>query len=88
MFDFLGPFVVGLGGAPPSDFRLPTWLFYGFAWLTEMVWHAVHRWWEFEPYLLRCEVNKIGGVGAVAGRPRGFCRLPACSQRKGAPELG
>lgn len=60
MFEFLRPFVIGLGGQPPSDTRLPVWLVYGVAWASEMVWHAVHRLWEFEPVLSRCEVQKIG----------------------------
>uniref|UniRef100_A0A8D0BH03 Short chain dehydrogenase/reductase family 42E, member 1 n=1 Tax=Salvator merianae TaxID=96440 RepID=A0A8D0BH03_SALMN len=58
-FEFFRPLVEGLGYTFPTS-RLPLWLVYYFALLTEMVHFMVGRFYNFQPLLTRTEVYKTG----------------------------
>lgn len=58
-FEFFRPLVEGLG-YPFPRLRLPVFLIYFFAFLTEMIHHLVGRIYNFQPLLTRTEVYKTG----------------------------
>lgn len=54
-FDFFSQLAIGLGHGEPWLW-LPLRIVYGFAWMSEMLWH----WFNIEPLLTRAEVLKAG----------------------------
>ncbi|KAM6177560.1 short-chain dehydrogenase/reductase family 42E member 1 [Erethizon dorsatum] len=58
-FEFFRPLVEGLGYTFPST-RLPLTLVYCFAFLTEMSYFILRRLYNFQPFLTRTEVYKMG----------------------------
>ncbi|XP_071345016.1 short-chain dehydrogenase/reductase family 42E member 1 [Trachinotus anak] len=58
-FEFFRPLVEGLG-YPFPKVRLPLYLIYFFAFLTEMIHHFIGPFYNFQPLLTRTEVYKTG----------------------------
>ncbi|KAJ3594230.1 hypothetical protein NHX12_006561 [Muraenolepis orangiensis] len=58
-FEFFRPLVEGLGYPFPT-LRLPFWLIYFLAFLTEMIHHLISPLYNFQPLLTRTEVYKTG----------------------------
>ncbi|TRY90140.1 hypothetical protein DNTS_033333 [Danionella cerebrum] len=58
-FEFFRPLVEGLGYSFPNV-RLPLWLIYFFAFLTELIHNLVGQVYNFQPLLTRTEVYKTG----------------------------